>query len=477
MPTAHIACSIPSSTSSGVQRLQDTSGAVLFPGDKVADIASDGETLLAVTADPPVSSHDDEPTPPQPVSSQPTELAVAEGEVALHVHALHCGQYTTKAIVLPATSSFLALQIAVSKSFSIDEAVSQPLLFTAAHPLSPTATSMLDSLSLWGLVHNTRLFCVFRPRVYVSEETDRCWDHVFFADSFWQPAVHQDEASLAVFVSALCVVSAQLAQETDTWSSVLGCVRRLTAFPPAALALNYLRHRIVPSFELCAALSEAFYYACRTKCPPSIGDSVLFSSSRHVWAHIFDDAKPADGQHEQYESRVYDEAESSVLIKGTPPSMRVPQNIILSWIPSPEYATLLDAPMAATEASGRSANWHQAEAELGMFRFLRIVPALGLRSSQAPVMTWSASGHVAVYTGRTSSVVLSCQLMDPVRKMKVDIDPNEQAMLTKRYESLEKTTYDARPTTEAIMILFDASHSMSLVWTEGLSACCIIIPN
>jgi hypothetical protein len=57
--------------------------------------------------------------------------------------------------------------------------------------------------------------------------------------------------------------------------------------------------------------------------------------------------------------------------------------------------------------------------------------------------------------------------MDPSRKLRIDIDPDEHAMVTKQFESREASSFDARPTTEAIMILFDASHSMSLVWTEG----------
>ncbi len=89
-------------------------------------------------------------------------------------------------------------------------------------------------------------------------------------------------------------------------------------------------------------------------------------------------------------------------------------------------------------------------------------------------------------------MVLDCGLLDPEAKGLVAASSSELALKTKhstllqRYVSCSTLTnipkvikalgrdacFDIRPTTEATMVLFDASQSMSLVWAEGLLLFC-----
>ena len=449
-------------------KLQDTHGATLDPEDTIEAVLDDGETICAVLAafnSGSPSDISDIPTSAVPTPSAEDDhdpaIPCSPSDLIVRVHAIHAGLPINRLFAFPRVARFDQLQDRITAECGLSCVTLAPYLFSASAALCPDAITAKHTLEHWGFGSEITLYCVFRPRERPSATPIDCsrfgWSSLFFNTECWQPSIQQEPSSLACFLSTLYVVAANIGEESDSWQAVFAHLRAISGFPPALLALYYLRQRVPISPEYTSVLAETFLFIAMHTISPSVQTpATLFSHSRHVWAHLFAGASDHNGADEVFDRQPYTEAADPVRLLGVdgsvtaqvfdradvvaaitagtpltgfahpqlhpyfriaedaslrmrlwgmPVSMRHHEVDVVTWR-EPTNAKL-SPHRAAERIKQASADhmWQLADAEIGAHRFLRMVPALSLRSSVAPVLTWNEKGTTVVFTGKPVLVI------------------------------------------------------------------------
>ena len=396
-------------------------------------------------------------------------------------------------------------------------------LSLASRPLRSSVDTERRSLAEWGFVGGQRSVLYAQTRMARANEdaSHRIGtQQVFCVCGAWQPPVAQSERGLSCFLSSLMVAVDHMHAKPATAEYAIGFLRALVVdFPPAPHALKLLVQRSDVSAADKHALASAVYALGRALLPATVGDGVVFESSRVVLHFLLSRFVVADNETEAGDAWQRTPLMCSLTSERLTDPVRLAaasssadgavfeRSAVLSRIKmglgrfadvTPEQlvtcrrtaALLLSHPRglaALTWTDGGKPrrnpslfewDWGRLASTAADASFLnlcgerpgsvlRLVPTLELARASTPCLTRQAQGLVSVLVGRGKDVARSALIFEPVAGKEVQYDVQQLARQVAAALGGECDAagggewQEQREPDEVIIVVLDVSNSMN----------------